>query len=55
LNALISKKHCITVEMEYGNALSAGWYDEGPYALMRMNATSWGFFVFDVDIQCRTP
>jgi endoglucanase len=47
LNALISEKHYITVETEYGKALGAGWYDEGSYALIRMNATSWGFFVFD--------
>ena len=47
MNALVSEKHYITVETDYGNALGAGWYDEGSYALIRMIVTSWGFFVFD--------
>ncbi|MEM2930200.1 MAG: glycoside hydrolase family 5 protein [Thermoproteota archaeon] len=47
LNALISEKHYITVETEYGNASGEGWYDEGSYALIRVNLTSWSFFVFD--------
>ncbi|MGB9717041.1 MAG: glycoside hydrolase family 5 protein [Thermoproteota archaeon] len=47
LNALISEKHYISVETEYGNAYGAGWYDEGSYALIRMNVTSCGFYVFD--------
>lgn len=47
LNALISEKHYVTVETEYGNAFGAGWYDEGTYAPVGINITSWGFYVFD--------
>ncbi|MCX8183243.1 MAG: glycoside hydrolase family 5 protein [Crenarchaeota archaeon] len=47
LNALISEKHYVTVETEYGNAFGTGWYDEGSYVLIGINTTSWGFYVFD--------
>lgn len=46
-NALISEKHYVTVETEYGNAFGTGWYDKDTYALVGINTTSWGFYVFD--------
>ncbi|MGB9896107.1 MAG: cellulase family glycosylhydrolase, partial [Thermoproteota archaeon] len=50
LNALIppSNKYYVSVDTEHGKVLGSGWYNEGSYAVIKVNETSLGFLVQDV-------
>jgi endoglucanase len=43
LNALISGKHYVSVETDFGSVSGTGWYEEGSYATVRVEDKSVGF------------